>query len=115
MFGPQFVEDVGGVEAGVVTQLSGDDLQGLCVDSNQQLLLPGDGSGIIPQVLGQLHLYGSSPRDDGVILEMGKEQLAFYHQFARLGRQIKTCQTVLLYDRHFVEGVFGNINNGFVP
>lgn len=69
MFGAQFVQDVGGVEAGVVTQLSGDDLQGLGVRADQQLLLSGDGPGIIPQVFGQLHLYGASTRYDGVILE----------------------------------------------
>lgn len=70
VFGAQFVQDVGGVKAGVVTQLSGDDLQGLGVGSNQQLLFSRDGPGVIPQVLGQLHLYGSSTRYNGVVLEM---------------------------------------------
>lgn len=51
MFGTQFVQDVGGVEAGVVTQLPGDDLQGLGVCSNEQLLFSWDGSRIISQVL----------------------------------------------------------------
>lgn len=71
VFGAQFVQDVGGVKASVVAQLSGDDLQGLGVRSDQQLLFSRDGPGIIPQVLGQLHLYGSSTRYNGVILEMG--------------------------------------------
>ena len=51
MFCAQFVEDVGGVKAGVVTQLSGDDLQGLGVRSNQKLLFSRDGPGIVSQVL----------------------------------------------------------------
>lgn len=72
VFGTQFVQNVGGVKAGVVAQLPGDDFQGLGVCSDQQLLFPRDGPGIIPQVLGQLHLYGSSTRDNGVVLEMGE-------------------------------------------
>lgn len=75
VFGAQFVQDVGGVEAGVVTQLSGDDLQGLSVRSDQQLLFSGDGPRVIPQVFGQLHLYGTSTRYDGVVLEMKYSQL----------------------------------------
>lgn len=75
MFGAQFVQDVGGVEAGVVAQLSGDDLQGLGVCADQQLLFSGDGSGVIPQVLRQLHLNGTSPRYDGVVLEIKFSQL----------------------------------------
>lgn len=69
MLRSQLVEDVGGVEAGVVAQLPGDDLQGLGVRSDQQLLFPGDSPGVIPQVLGQLHLYGPSACDNGVVLE----------------------------------------------
>lgn len=68
MFGAQLVQDVRGVEAGVVAQLSGDDLQGLGVRSDQQLLLSGDGPGVIPQVLGQLHLNGPASCHDGVVL-----------------------------------------------
>lgn len=71
MFGAQFVQDVGGVKAGVVTQLSGDDLQGLGIRSNQQLLFSRNGPGVIPQVLGQFHLYSSSTSNNGVVLEMG--------------------------------------------
>ena len=89
VFGAQFVQDVGGVEAGVVAQLSGDDLQGLGVRSDQQLLFSRDGPGIIPQVLGQLHLYGSSARYDGVILEMGEVQSDYCRQCAQTGRHIK--------------------------
>jgi len=71
VFSAQFVEDVRGVEAGVVTQLSGDDFQGLGVRADQQLLLSWNGPGVIPQVLGQLHLYGSSTRYNGVVLRKG--------------------------------------------
>ena len=83
MFGAQFVQDVGGVEAGVVAQLPGDDLQGLGVRSDQQLLFPGDGPGVIPQVLGQLHLNGSSTRYDGVVLEIGNKFSQFISGFQR--------------------------------
>lgn len=51
VFRAQLVEDVGGVEAGVVAQLPGNDLQGFGVRSDEQLLLPGNGPGVIPQVL----------------------------------------------------------------
>lgn len=51
VFGAQLVEDVGGVKAGVVAQLAGDDLQSFGVRSDEQLLLPRNGPGVIPQVL----------------------------------------------------------------
>lgn len=62
MLGAELVEDVGGVEAGVVAELAGDDLQGLGVGADQQLLLAGDGPRVVPQVLGQLHLDGTAAR-----------------------------------------------------
>lgn len=68
VFGSQFVEDVGGVEAGVVAQLPGDDFKGLGVRADEQLLLSRDGPGVVAQVLGQLHLDRSSTRHNGVIL-----------------------------------------------
>ena len=68
MLGAQLVEDVGGVEAGVVAQLPGDDLQRLGVCTDQQLLLARDGAGVVPQVLGQLHLDGATAGHDGVVL-----------------------------------------------
>lgn len=43
VLGSQFVEDVGGVKAGVVAQLPGDDFQGLGVRSDEQLLFSRDG------------------------------------------------------------------------
>lgn len=71
VFGTQFVQDVSGVKASVIAQLSGDDLQSFGVRSDKQLLFSRDGPGIIPQVLGQFHLYGSSTRYNGVVLGMG--------------------------------------------
>lgn len=47
MFCSQLVEDVGGIKAGVVTQLPGNDFQGLGIRSDQQLLLSRDGPGVI--------------------------------------------------------------------
>ena len=60
VFLTQFVEDVGGVKAGVVAQLAGDDLQGLGEGGDQQLLLACDGVGVLAQVAAHLHLNGSS-------------------------------------------------------
>lgn len=57
MFLPELVQDVCGVEAGVVTQLSRDDLQRLGHGPNQQLLLARYGARVVPQVLAELHLY----------------------------------------------------------
>lgn len=68
VFGSQFVEDVGGVEAGVVAQLPGDDFQGLGVGADEQLLFSWDGPGVVAQVLGQLHLYRASTRHNRVVL-----------------------------------------------
>lgn len=50
MFLSQFIEDIGGVKAGVVTKLAWDDLQGLGHGSNQQLFLTRYCTGIVPQV-----------------------------------------------------------------
>lgn len=76
VFGTQLVQDVCSIKASVVAKLSGDDLKGLGVRPDQQLLLPRDGPGVIPQVLGQLHLYGSSARYNGIVLEMGQMKSA---------------------------------------
>lgn len=78
MLSAQFIQNIGGIKAGIVTKLSGDDLQGLGIRSNEQLLFSRNGPGVIPQVFGQLHLYGSSTCYNGVILGMGKVQLVYY-------------------------------------
>ena len=56
VFLPQFVENVGGIEASVVTQLSGYHLQSLGECTNQQLFFASDRSRIVTQILAQLHL-----------------------------------------------------------
>ena len=66
---PELVENVGGVEAGVVAQLPGDDLEGLGHGADDELLLAGDGAGVVAQVLAELHLDGAAARDDGVVLD----------------------------------------------
>ena len=66
---PELVENVGGVEAGVVAKLPGDDLQGLGHGANDELLLAGDGAGVVAQILAQLHLDGAAAGDDGVVLD----------------------------------------------
>ena len=56
MFLSQFVKDVGGVEAGVVAQLSRNDLESASHRSDQQLLLARNRSRVVAQVLAYLHL-----------------------------------------------------------
>ena len=53
---PQAVENVSRVEASIVTQRAGYDLQRLSNGGNDQLLLSGNSAGIVPQVLAQFHL-----------------------------------------------------------
>lgn len=69
MLGSEFVEDVGGVKASVVTQLPRDDLQRFGVSPNQQLLLAWNGSGVVTEVLGDLHLYRPTSGNDRVVLK----------------------------------------------
>lgn len=99
----QLVEDVGGVEAGVVAQLARDNLQRLGKRLDDGLLLVRDVLvGVVVQVRRDLHLDGAAAADnrpvldgaldnhDGVVqraLHLGNELLgaAAQHQRARLG------------------------------
>jgi len=65
----QLVENVGGIETGVVAQLARNDLQALGDGSNQQLLLTGNGARIVPQQLGQLHFNGTAAGHNGIVLD----------------------------------------------
>lgn len=56
----QLVQDVGRIEAGIVAQLTRDDLEGLGDRSNQQLFLASNGPGVVAQHLGQFHLNGTT-------------------------------------------------------
>lgn len=69
MLGSQLVQDVGGIEAGVVTELPGNDLKGFSVSSYQQLLLARNGPGVVAEVFGELHLYRATAGNHRVILE----------------------------------------------
>lgn len=69
MLGSQLVQDVGGIEAGVVTELPGNDLKGFSVSSYQQLLLARNGPGVVTEVFGELHLYRATAGNHRVILE----------------------------------------------
>lgn len=73
MLGSQFVQDVGGIESGVITELARNDLKGFGIRTDEQLLLAGDCPGVISQVLGQLHLNGSAAGNNRVILEETKK------------------------------------------
>merc|ERR1719187_3036862 len=48
----KFIQNVGGIKSGVVTQLTGDNLEGLCHGANDELLLASDGSAVIAEILG---------------------------------------------------------------
>lgn len=74
MLGSQLVEDVGGIKAGIVAELPGNDLEGFCVRANQQLLLAGNGPGVVPQVLGKLHLNGPSTSHYRVVLQQSRSK-----------------------------------------
>jgi len=60
MFLSEFVEYIGGIKAGIVTQLSRDDLKCLCHGTDQKLFLAGDGPRVVSQIFTQLHLNGST-------------------------------------------------------
>ena len=64
----QLVQDVGGVEAGIVAELAGNDLEGLGHGADDELLLAGDGAAVVAEVFGQLHVDGAAASDHGVVL-----------------------------------------------
>lgn len=47
---PQFVQDVGGVETGIITYLSRDDFERLCEGGHHELQFTGDREGVLPYV-----------------------------------------------------------------
>merc|ERR1719362_1544100 len=64
----QLIQDVGGIEPSVVTQLAGDDLEGLGHGANDELLLARHSPRVIAEVFAQLHVDSAAPGHDGVIL-----------------------------------------------
>lgn len=46
----ELVEDIGGVKTGVVTELAGNDLKGLGKGGDEELLLSGNGPGVLTKV-----------------------------------------------------------------
>lgn len=73
MLGSQLVQYVGGIKASVVTKLAGNDLKGFSISTYQQLLLAWNGPGIVTEVFGELHLYGTATSDNRVVLEQKKK------------------------------------------
>lgn len=68
MLHPQPVEDVGGVEAGVVAELAGDDLERLSEGFDDRLLFVRNAAiGELVEVGGDFHLGGAAAGDDGVV------------------------------------------------
>mmetsp|Transcript_26228 Transcript_26228/g.76937 ORF Transcript_26228/g.76937 Transcript_26228/m.76937 type:complete len:415 (-) Transcript_26228:544-1788(-) len=64
----ELVEDVRGVQSGVLRHLARDHLEGLGVRADEQLLLAVDVAGGLAEVLRELHLDGPAPGDDGGVL-----------------------------------------------
>jgi hypothetical protein len=64
----QLVQDVGGVEAGIVAQLPRNHLEGLGHSADDELLLAGDGAAVVAKILRQLHVDGSAARHHRVVL-----------------------------------------------
>ena len=69
MFFPQFVQCESAVEAGILAQLSWDDLKGASVRGYQELILACDGQSMLSKEPAQLHLNCSAPRHDSIILD----------------------------------------------
>lgn len=57
---PQLVENVGGIETGVLAELTRNYLHRLRERCDDQLLLAMDTARVLAQVLGQLHLEGGT-------------------------------------------------------
>lgn len=57
-------EEVGGIKARVITQLTGDNFEGTGVGTDNQLLLPLDGTGVVTEVGGEFHLGGTTTGHD---------------------------------------------------
>ncbi len=55
----EFVDDVGRVEAGVVTQCARNDLQSLCKRRDDELLLASNGACMCSEIIARLHLFTS--------------------------------------------------------
>lgn len=69
MLGSELVQYVGGIEASIVAELAGNDLEGFSISTYQQLLLAWNGPGIVSEVFGKLHLYGTATGNNRVILK----------------------------------------------
>lgn len=87
MLGSQLVQYVGGIKASVVTELAGNDLKGFSISTYQQLLLAWNGPGIVTEVFGELHLYGTATSDNRVVLEEKRETGHAHSLFQEGGEQ----------------------------
>lgn len=68
---PQHVQDVRGIEPGVITELPWDHLKSLGHGADNQLLLSLDGSGVVTEEFGEFHLDGSTPyKQDKQLVEV---------------------------------------------
>lgn len=62
----ELVNDIGGVHAGVVSELLRDDFESLGVPVNHELRLSLDGTDMFAEVSAELHFDGTTTGDDGV-------------------------------------------------
>jgi hypothetical protein len=65
----KLIENVGGIEAGVIAELPWDDLESLGHGCDDELLLASNGPRMIPEIFGELHLDGAATSHDGVVLD----------------------------------------------
>lgn len=87
----QLVQDIGRIEAGVLTQLSRDNLESPGHGPNELLVSALDIAGVVAQVLADLHVDGSTTSDDCVVLHRSADDhdsivqrsLGFLHELFR--------------------------------
>jgi hypothetical protein len=60
----QLVEHIGGVHAGVISELSWDDLECLCETINNELGFALNGAEVFSKVARKLHLNGTTTSND---------------------------------------------------
>lgn len=73
MFLSKFVEDVSGIEARIVSNLSGDDFQGLGKGVDDELLFSVDVSGVLSEVFADFHFSSATSRNDVAVLSSSSD------------------------------------------
>ena len=69
----KFVENIGRVHAGVISELTWDNLESLSESADDHLLLTTDGTDVLTEESRKFHLDGTTTSDDGVCLDGSKD------------------------------------------